>query len=195
MVHCVIVGFIFNASEAPLKNKFIHSEEGHKIAADNINPYLVNAPNVFINSRTKPICIVPAIGIGNKPIDGGFYLFTEKEKEEFFKIEPLFEKLFRPWIGAKEFINGYRRYCLWVGDCSPSKLRSLPEVMKRIEAVKEFRLSSTSAQTNKLAETPRRFHVANIPTDDYIVIPKVSSEWRAISFLSCQKQVYINLGY
>jgi len=177
-VHCVIIGFINSASDSPISNKFIHSEEGHKIAADNINPYLVNAPNTFIISRTKPICDVPVIGIGNKPIDGGFYLFTEKEKEEFLKREPLAEKLFRPWIGAKEFINNYKRYCLWVGDCSPSELRNLPEVMKRIEAVKKYRLSSSSAQTLKLAETPRKFHVENIPNTYSIIIPRVSSEKR-----------------
>jgi hypothetical protein len=159
-IHCVIVGFSYMKTEP------------------NINPYLIEAPNVFIDSRSKPRCGVPNIGIGNKPIDVGNYLFTEAEKDEFIGKEPLAEKWFKKWIGSDEFINGYYRYCLWLGDCSPKELRQMPEAMKRIEAVRQFRLASKSAPTRKIAETPTRFHVENMPEGNFIVIPKVSSENR-----------------
>jgi len=172
-VHCVIVGF--SASHG--REKVIYDGD-EKIVASNISPYLIDAPDIFIESRGKPLCDVPEIGIGNKPIDGGNFLFTEEEKSEFLHKEPQAEKWFRPWIGADEFINGYRRYCLWLGECSPAELRQMPEAMKRVEAVKQFRLASKSEPTRKLADTPRRFHVENMPKSNYIVIPKVSSEKR-----------------
>lgn len=179
-VHCVIVGFSSNShselnSESP---KIIINEDGTKIEVKNINGYLVDAPDIFIESRNKPMCNVPEIGIGNKPIDGGNYLFTEEEMNAFIKKEPASEKYFRKWIGADEFINGYYRYCLWLGDCSPAELRKMPECMKRVQAVRELRLASKSAPTRKIADTPTRFHVENMPTQNYIVIPEISSEKR-----------------
>jgi len=174
-VHCVIIGFSIYETK---RKKVIFESDGTEIIAKNINPYLVDAVNVFVESRTKPICDVPPIGIGNKPIDGGNYLFTEHERDDFLKLEPQAKKWFRPWVGSVEFINRYQRYCLWLGDCSPSELKNMPEVRKRIDAVRQFRLSSKSAQTVDLAEKPRRFHVENMPTSNYIVIPEVSSERR-----------------
>ena len=173
-VHCVIIGF----SVAPyFKSKIIYSSD-RPVIASNINAYLVDADNVFVESRTNPICNIPKIGIGNKPIDGGFYLFTEEEKNEFIKKEPQSEKWFRPWIGSHEFINRYFRYCLWLGECPPNELRKMPECLKRVQSVREYRLSSPSAGTVKLADTPTRFHVENMPKGNYIVIPEVSSERR-----------------
>jgi len=180
-VHCVIVGF----STAPnSKAKVIYSAE-RPLIVDNINAYLVDADNVFVESRTNPLCDIPKIGIGNKPIDGGFYLFTEAEKEEFLQKEPLAEKWFRPWIGSHEFINRYYRYCLWLGECPPNELRKMPECLKRVQAVREYRLASPSAGTVKLADTPTRFHVENMPKGNYIVVPEVSSE----------KRKYIPMGF
>jgi hypothetical protein len=182
-VHCVIVGFSIVPNHKPLA---IYDGED-KIIAQNINPYLIDAPMIFIESRSKPLCDVPEIGIGNKPIDGGNYLFTEEEKAEFLQKEPQAEKWFRPWIGSHEFINGYFRYCLWLGDCPPKELRAMPEAMKRVKAVEQLRLKSDSKPTKKLAETPTRFHVENMPQSNYIVFPKVSSERRKyvpIGFLS-----------
>lgn len=182
-VHCIIVGF----SLAPFKkDKIIFSGEEAK-KAHNINAYLLDAENIVVESRSKAICDVPQIGIGNKPIDGGNYLFTKEEKEEFVKKEPLAEKWFMPWVGSQEFINRYYRYCLWLGDCPPNELRKMPECMKRVQAVRDFRLSSKSAGTVKLAERPTHFHVENMPKGNYIVIPEVSSERRRyipIGFLS-----------
>jgi len=159
-VHCVIIGFSY-AKTNP-----------------NINPYLLESSTVFIESRNKPLSDVPEMGIGNKPIDGGNYLFTEEERAKFLLQEPNAEKWFKIWLGADEFINSRKKYCLWLGECSPSELRSMPEAMKRVEAVKQFRLASKSEGTRKIADNPRRFHVENMPNSTFIVIPEVSSERR-----------------
>ena len=173
-VHCVIIGF----SIAPNKNKkFLYTGDRAQIV-QNINGYLLDADNVFVESRSKPICDVPEIGIGNKPIDGGNYLFTKEEMEQFINDEPQSQQYFKPWYGSQEFINRCPRYCLWRGDCSPNELRKMPACMRRVEAVREMRLSSKSAGTVKLADKPTRFHVENMPTGTYVVIPEVSSERR-----------------
>ena len=173
-VHCVIVGFSKALNKSP-KRLF---DNGKMKIVQNINGYLVEADNIIIESRSKPICNVPEIGIGNKPIDGGYYLFTEEEMLEFIKKEPKSEKYFKKWLGSKEFINGYHRYCLWLGDCSPKELISMPECMKRIEAVRQFRLDSSSVGTRKIADRPTHFHVENMPNNTYILIPRHSSENR-----------------
>ena len=173
-VHCVIIGF----STAPSrKEKVLYSGDRAQVV-QNINGYLLDAENVFVESRKKPLCNVPEIGIGNKPIDGGNYLFTKEEMEDFIKKEPQSKLYFKPWYGSHEFINRSPRYCLWLGDCPPNELRKMPECLKRVEAVREMRLASKSAGTVKLAGKPTRFHVENMPTGNYIVVPKVSSERR-----------------
>ena len=173
-VHCVIIGFSYIASN----NEKVIFSSGRPQIVDNINAYLLGADNIFIESRSKAICDIPKIGIGNKPIDGGNYLFLQEEMEEFVKKEPSSKKYFRLWYGSQEFINRKPRYCLWLGDCPPNELRRMPECLKRVEAVKQTRLASTSAGTVKLADTPTRFHVENMPKGTYIVIPEVSSERR-----------------
>ena len=180
-VHCVIIGF----SIAPnIRQRILFSGDRIQVAR-NINGYLVDAENVFIENRTKPICDVPEIAMGNQPIDNGNYLFTEEEKTDFIKKEPLSEKWFMPWYGAQEFINRNPRWCLWLGDCSPSELRKMPHCIKRIEAVRDFRKSSKRASTLKLADTPTRFQTENMPKGNYIIIPEVSSE----------KRKYVPIGY
>lgn len=173
-VHCVIIGFSTAPNSA---EKVLYSGDRIQIVK-NINGYLLDADNVFVESRNKPLCDVPQIGIGNKPIDGGNYLFTKEEMEQFIKKEPQSQPYFKPWYGSQEFINRCPRYCLWLGDCSPSELRKMPECMKRVEAVREMRLASKSAGTVKLADRPTRFHVENMPHSRYILMPKVSSERR-----------------
>ena len=180
-VHCVIVGFSTCHSERPRR-----IFDGEKIIpASNINGYLIDGENVFVESRQHPLCDVPEIGIGNKPIDGGFYLFKDDEKEAFVAKEPGSEKYFRRWYGSDEFINRRPRWCLWLGDADPMDLLKLPECLKRIEAVRDYRLASLSAGTVKLAEKPTRFHVENMPKGNYIVIPEVSS----------QRRPYVPMGY
>ena len=124
------------------------------------------------------MCNVPEIGIGNKPIDGGNYLFKPEEKDEFIKKEPKSASYFRPWYGSDEFINNSPRFCLWLGDCSPAELRNMPECLKRVENVRKFRLASKSEGTRKIADKPTRFHVENMPVGSYIIIPETSSERR-----------------
>ena len=176
-VHCVIVGF--SVAENPAPKRIFDSAIGPEgMRCSSINAYLVDAPDVFIPSRSIPLCDVPEIGIGNKPIDGGNYLFTEAEKEAFVKKEPAAAKFFRPWFGSEEFINRRSRYCLWLGECSPRELHDMPECLARVEAVRLFRLASKSPGTRKLADRPTHFHVENMPDGNYILIPKVSSERR-----------------
>ena len=180
-VHCVIIGF----SVSPNAKARLLFTDGRYQEVSNINGYLLNAENVFIESRNKPICDVPEIGIGNKPIDGGFYLFEKDAMEEFIKKEPASKKYFRPWYGAREFINCKPRYCLWLGECSPAELRKMPLCRERVAQVREYRLASPSAGTIKLADKPTRFHVENMPKGNYIVIPEVSS----------QRRRYVPMGY
>lgn len=179
-VHCVIIGFALqDVAQRWIFEYETATAEPHALRARSINPYLVDAPNVTLTNRSAPICQVPEIGIGNKPIDGGNYLFTAEERDAFIAIEPGAAALFRRWIGADEFLYGYERWCLWVGDCPPEEIRKLPEVLKRVDAVRQFRLASKSAPTRKLASTPTRFHVENRPARAFVLIPKVSSERRA----------------
>lgn len=178
-VHCVIVGFsivplVGNSIAAPR----LYLPDGTYKPCTNINAYLVDGPNAFIDSRTKPLCNVPEIGIGNKPIDGGFYLFTEEERKDFVAQEPSSIPYFHRWYGSEEFINNKVRYCLWLGDCSPTELRSMPHCYERVAAVRDYRLASKSEGTRKIADKPTRFHVENMPTETYILIPETSSERR-----------------
>ena len=179
-VHCVILGFSFSNQNT----KYIY--DGHdRTRANNINGYLLDAPNVFVGTRTHPLCDAPEIGIGNLPIDDGNYLFTKSEMEAFVKEEPEAKKYFHPWYGALEFINRKPRYCLWLGDCSPSELKKLPNCMQRVNAVRNFRLASKRKSTVRIADKPTHFWTENMPTGRYIVIPQVSSERRR----------YIPMGY
>ena len=173
-VHCVIIGFSISGNNT----KRIYISDMQSIPATNINGYVMDAPDVWIDSRSKPLCDVPEIGIGNKPIDGGFYLFKEDEKEEFIAKEPKSAPYFRRWYGSEEFINNKARYCLWLGDCSPAELRAMPNCYERVMSVREYRLQSPSEGTRKIADKPTRFHVENMPKGNYIILPKVSSEKR-----------------
>ena len=174
-VHCVIISF----SKTSVSNtKLIFTNGGKPQFVKQINPYIIDAPTAFIESRNHPLNDIPEIGIGNKPIDGGNYLFTEEEMLAFIKKEPASKPYFKKWIGADEFINRRYRYCLWLGDCSPAQLRSMPECLKRVTAVRNFRLASKSEGTRRLADRPTRFHVENMPSSNYIVIPETSSERR-----------------
>lgn len=190
-VHCVIVGFSDGRKQdTGIRNqdtedrrqeagiKFLIDEKGERHEAKNINGYLLDAPDIFVESRNKPLCDVPEFGIGNKPIDNGNYLFDEEEMQKFIKKEPNSKKYFHKWIGADEFINGYFRYCLWLGDCPLSEIKNMKECYKRVQAVRDYRLASKSAGTRKIADKPTRFHVENMPTQNYIVIPEISSEKR-----------------
>ena len=121
-VHCVIIGFSVAASSTPKK---LFDGDRYQVA-NNINGYLLDGENVFVESRSKPICNVPEIGMGNQPIDNGQYLFEKEDMEAFIKKEPSAAAYFHPWYGAKEFISQKPRYCLWLGECSPAQLKQMP---------------------------------------------------------------------
>ena len=179
-VHCVIVGFSIADNTAP---KRLYDGDRFQIAK-NISPYLIDAPNVFIDRRKKPLCSVPSITKGCQPTDGGNLIIEADEYEDFIKREPDAVKYIKRLVGAKEYINGLDRWCLWLVDVSPKELRSMPLVMERIERVREMRLNSTDKATRKLAETPTVFRETYNP-DTFIIIPSASSENRR----------YIPLGF
>lgn len=184
-VHCVIVGFSYMNND----NKVIYLNEQQQVTAQNINGYLLNAPNIFIEKRMKPLCDVPSICLGGQPIDDGNLIFTTEEKEEFLQKEPQAEVFIRPFMMGKDFIDRKPRYCLWLMGANPTMLRKCSGVLERIEKVKEFRLSSNRSSTLKAAEEPALFGAPFECKSDYIALPKVSSENRKyipIDYLSSE---------
>ena len=149
----------------------------------NINAYLIDAPDVFVESRTKPISKVLPMSTGNRPADGGHLIIEKEDYEDFIKKEPLAIKYIKKLTGAVEFINNKERYCLWLVGANPVELRKMPEVMKRIELCRQDRLNG-APDRQKLADTPSLFRETNNP-DTYIIVPRVSSENRR----------YIPLGF
>lgn len=184
-VHCVIIGF-YCSKRPKAQPCYIFKEKQISPEYEQINNYLIPGKSYFINpDRKKPLCNVPVIGIGNKPIDGGNYLFTEKQKDEFIAKEPQSAEYFHKWYGSIEFTSGVPRYCLWLGDCEPDVLDKMPLCEKRVKAVEAYRLKSDSKQTQELAKKPRRFHVENMPKGSYLVIPEVTT----------RRRFYIPFGY
>lgn len=177
-VYCTIVGFAL--LDKPEKRIFEYADikgEPNEITAKNINGYGIDAPSIFIDRRGKPLCNVPPMSFGNMPLDGGNLLLTPAEKSELIAKEPAAEKYIKPFIGAKEFLRSEEKWSLWLKDASPSDLRQLPNVMKRVQAVKEFRLASNTPSTNQHAIRPTEFRDTNNP-QKFIVVPRVSSERR-----------------
>lgn len=183
-VHCVIVGF--SDQNSLQKEKLLFDENGNKLVVANINPYLMNAQTVFIEKRRNPICDVSKINKGSQPTDGGNLIITDEEYNEFIKKEPGAQRFIRQFLGADEFINGKNRYCLWLVNATPSELRKMPFVMKRVEAVKQMRLSSPKESTRVWAAYPYLFTENRQPErGHYLLIPRVSSE----------KRKYVPIGY
>lgn len=206
-VHCVIIGFSCKkechtdlelltqfpkeskndfplGKSNPCDNKKIYLNESQFIEAKNINGYLLDADNIFIESRSKPLCNVPLISKGCQPTDGGNLIIEEKDYDEFIKKEPNAKKFIKNLVGAQEFINNKKRYCLWLVGANPSELKKMPLVMKRIEACRQMRLASSDKATQRLAETPTLFREQYNPKT-YIIVPSTSSERRR----------YIPLGF
>jgi len=172
-VHCVIVGF--SVAENTADRRLF--DNGTEKIVGNINAFLVEAPNVFIESRSTPICDVPKMTTGNRPADGGHLIIEAEDYDDFVKREPNAIKYIKKLVGSTEFINNKKRYCLWLVGASPAELRKMPEVMKRVELCKQDRLSSPDKGRQKLAETPTLFRETNNP-ESYIIVPAVSSERR-----------------
>ena len=185
-VFVVIIGFgQFDVSNKKIFDYETPDADAHEISAININPYLVSGDDFYISSRTKPLCTVPEIRFGNQPIDGGYLLLDDDEKKIFLKDEPEAKKFIRQYVGSQEFINNIKRWCLWLKDATPIELRNFPEIVKRLEMVKKFRLESPRKETNELAQTPSLFAYVSHKDTDYIIIPSVSSE----------KRHYIPIGF
>ena len=172
-VHCVIVGYSV-APSTVLKKLFVSDRVQ---IATNINAYLLDAPNVFVESCNKPLCLIPKMIYGNKPVDGGNLIIEDSDLAAFVQNEPKAQPYIKRLIGAKEFINGEPRWCLWLDGVSPVLLRAMPSVMDRIQKVKEMREASVDQGARKLALTPTTFRETNNP-ESAIVIPCHSSENR-----------------
>ncbi len=177
-VYCVIIGFAnFDTYNKRIFEYEDIKGEAHEIKAKNINPYLVDAKDLLINKSSNPICNVPKMSFGNMPLDGGHLLLSDEEKNEIILKEPKIEKFIKPLISAYEFLNGEKRWCLWLVDAEPSEIKQSTEIMKRVELVKKFRLDSVAPSTQKFAATPTLFRDRNQP-ETYILIPSTSSENR-----------------
>ena len=185
-VHCVIVGFGMTAAQPP--RLFVYDDiqgDPHEIPVKNINPYLVDAPDILLPRRTKPLSNAPQMTKGSQPTDGGNLLLTDVEKNQLLAVEPKAAPWIRPFLGANEFINGIPRWCLWLKDIPPATLNKLPEVKRRVDAVKAMRKISTKAITVRLAQTPMLFAEDRQINAPYLLIPRVSSETRR----------YVPIGY
>ena len=182
-VHCVIIGFAVNGTFSKQKKIIFEDQEQD---ASNINPYLVDAETIFIEKRSKPLCDVPEISKGSQPTDGGNLIITGTEYEDFIKCEPNAKPFINVFLGADEFLNGKKRYCLWLTEAPPSVLM-LTKIRERVRGVKEFREKSKKAATRKWADQPALFTENRQPKSNYIAIPEVSSGGRRyipIGFLS-----------
>ena len=185
-VYCVIVGFYYSPFEGcpqdgVVKRIFEYENikgEAHELIVKNINPYLVDAKDLLITKRTTPICNVPKMSFGNMPLDGGHLLLSDEEKTEFLIREPNAAKFIKPLISAYEFLNGKKRWCLWLVDAVPNELKQLPEVFKRVDLVKKFRLASVRKHTLEKANYSTLFGEIRDFGESFIVVPRVSSENR-----------------
>lgn len=180
-VHCVIIGF---SSISRSSQKKLYDGDRF-IVADNISPYLIDAPSVCVTSRSKPLCNVNPMILGNKPADGGNFILTPEEKDEILKREPALEKYIHRYVGAVEFINNKYRYCFWLKDATPMELKQSKELHKRLEAVREMRLNSTAEPTREKANAPHLFFFISQPETNYLIVPSASSE----------KRRYIPIGF
>ena len=186
-VHCVIIGF---TSVDNHKTKHIYTGSTTPQEARNINPYLIDAPNVFLSTRNTPICVVPPISYGNKPSDGGNLILSQEERDALIAKDEGIKSCIRRYVGAKDFINNNEvRYCLWLKGVSPVVYRKNAEIMRRLEAVREMRSASSAAPTRALAEKPYLFFSTPQTDSSYLCIPEVSSERRRyipIGFMSSE---------
>ena len=178
-VHCVIIGFAaFDISRKYLFDYQTPTSEPHEIETRNINPYLIDAADLVMLSRSESLCEVPEIIFGSMPNDGGHLILSDEEKAELLLSEPQAEKFIYPFVGSKEFINGISRWCLWLKHASPTELRAMPEVLNRVNKVKEHRLKSPRPTTQRLANYPTLFGEDRQPESYYLLIPSASSERR-----------------
>lgn len=182
-VHVVIIGL---AKQDAVEYGRLFDEKGQEENPRHISPYLIgfDSPVPFV-SESRSLNCLPKMSMGSKPIDGGYFIFTVEQKTEFLKLEPKAQKFLKPYVGAQDFINGGKRWILALHDAEPSELKAMPEVLKRVECVREYRSKSTSEPTIKLAETPTMYHLNVIPKTPFLLVPRVSTS----------KRQYVPIGY
>jgi hypothetical protein len=178
-VHVVIIGF----SNFDIPDKLIYEYddvrgEPHELKVKNINPYLVEGKDYIVLSRQNTVCQVPEMFKGSQPTDNGFLLFSDDDKLDFVSKEPMADKFIFPFISAREFLHNDKRWCLWLVNANPSELKQCPNILKRLEGVKQFRLKSTKAATVKWAQNPGFFTENRQPKTNFILLPRHSSENR-----------------
>lgn len=178
-VYCVIIGF----ANFDTNNKYIFDYEdikgeAHELKVRNINPYLVDAKDILIENRNTPICNVPKMMYGSKPTDGGFYILSNEEKIDFLIKEPNASKFIKPFLSAREYLNGEKRWCIWLVDANPNELKNCPMLLQRIEAVKKFRSESIAASTRDY-KYHNLFRQVTQPKDDFLLVPRTTSENRS----------------
>lgn len=182
-VHVVIIGFSSQMNES--KNKKIFNDSNSFKEVTQINPYLIEAPEIFIDSIRTPLCNVSQMFYGSKPVDGGYLHLSSEEKDELLEKEPQAEKFVKRLYGLQEFLQGKVRYCLWLKDASPKELRNMPKVLERVQQVKDYRLDSPAPSTRRYADFPTLFKQDAQPESNYLLVPSVSSE----------KRKYIPIGF
>jgi hypothetical protein len=186
-VHCIIVGFALE--DEKVKTIFTYEtvrSEPHPVTADRINPYLVDGPNLVLQSRRRSLSAIPELSFGSMPNDGGHLLLTCEERDNVLDADPALNQFIRVFLGSEEFINGKPRFCFWLSGAQSQSLRSHPEIMRRIEQVRRIRMESTREETVDLAATAMLFGEDRQPRSRYLAIPKTSSETRTyipMSFL------------
>ena len=185
-VHVVIIGFgNFDINEKLLYEYQDVKGEAHQTKAKNITPYLTEGKDIIIEARLKPIHSYPVLFKGSQPTDGGNLFLNDEEKQTFEKKEPNSQKWIRKFIGAEEFLNSKNRYCLWLKECPPNELKSMPLILKRMELVSECRNNSSTKSVREFSKFPWLFTQDRQPDSDYLVIPRHSSENRT----------YVPIGY
>lgn len=174
-VHCVIVGFAgFNRDE-----KWLFTDGSNGKIVSNISPYLVEGEDIFVVAEKESLCGMPKMNFGNQPRDGGFFVIKEDEYHDIMEKEPELQKWIHPYIGADEFIKGKKRWCLWLKHASPKDIMNSKILSEKVEAVRQFRLSSKAKTTNGYAKVPQLFAQITQPDDvNFLIIPRVSSERR-----------------
>jgi hypothetical protein len=192
-VHVVIIGF--SDFDKPEKRIFEYENikgEPHEVKVRNINPYLVESKDIFLQSIAVPICNVPRMQSGSAARDGGFLILKDEEKNYLVKSSPLIEAFLKPFISGDDFINNIQRWCIWLKGVSPSEFRSIKELQSRFSEVRKFRENSSRAGTKKMADIPYLFAEERQPKKDFLIIPKVSSENRKyipIAYMTCDNIV------
>ena len=185
-VHCVIIGF--EKGSQSLRKLFTYADikaEPEEHLVKNINPYLVAAPDLFVDKRMKPLAVLPPAVRGSQPTDGGF-LIVEPEDYDSVMADPIAAKYVRPFRMGRELIHGKDRWCLWLVDATPEELQVSQVLRERVDAVREFRLKSKKAPTRRKAETPHLFDENHQPEAGYVGVPRVFSErrqWATVAYL------------